>query len=206
MGEFASYREWREKLLVDADEVFKAFQKWDGFAHQVMQQAEESLTASGTARVEIPRGFKELTYLLASVCDIGPYTIDPSPLTDYLRIAQHCELDGVAEVYDHTIDDFGIGRDRVVPIANRLITAMIADAGLEERGVTFEATKLANPNEARDQWMYDERARGQTLGQILFDLESHVEWKPIGTVQGVGRAIDGYCRRKRIPLIRRTQE
>jgi hypothetical protein len=119
-------RELRKKLLTDAQAVSNAFNRWFRFASDLLQQADNSLAAQGTARLKLPKGFVDLTYLLGSVCDTGPFSIDPSPLTDFLRMCQHMEIDGLAETYNHSIEDFIKAADRVVPVANRLLWAMTA--------------------------------------------------------------------------------
>jgi hypothetical protein len=119
----------RDKLLVDVDGASNAFNRWFRFAAGILQEAADSAAQNGAPRVSVPKGFVDLTYLLASVCDIGRFSIDPSPLTDFLRMCQHMEADGMAERYNHTVDELIKAADRVVPVANRLLWAMVAVKG-----------------------------------------------------------------------------
>jgi hypothetical protein len=122
-------RALREKLLVDVDGASNAFSRWFRFAAGILQEAADSAGQNGTARASVPKGFVDLTYLLASVCDIGRFSIDPSPLTDFLRMCQHMEVDGMSETYSHSVDELIKAADRVVPVANRLLWAMVAVKG-----------------------------------------------------------------------------
>ncbi|HEX2476121.1 MAG TPA: hypothetical protein VHK01_15325, partial [Lacipirellulaceae bacterium] len=55
--------------------------------------------------------------------------IDPTPLTDFLRMCQHMEIEGMAATYNHSVDELVKAADRVVPVANRLLWAMVATKG-----------------------------------------------------------------------------
>lgn len=74
--------------------------------------------------------------------------------------------------------------------------------------ITGPASKTAeSTNDDRDAWMYAEKKAGKTHSQIRYALEKqHPEWDSLDTDQAVGRAIDRYCERKGIPLIRRKQK
>ncbi len=122
-------RALREKLLVDVDGASNAFSRWFRFAAGVLQEAADSSAQYGNARVSVPQGFVDLTYLLSCVCDMGRFSIDPSPLTDFLRMCQHMEVNGTAETYNHSVDELIKAADRVVPVANRLLWAMVATKG-----------------------------------------------------------------------------
>ena len=59
-------------------------------------------------------------------------------------------------------------------------------------------------NDPRDAWLYQEKLAGKTNGQILFALKrDHAEWYPLETQQAVGRAVDRYCERHGLSLVRR---
>jgi hypothetical protein len=147
-------RALREKLLVDVEGASNALNRWFRFAAGVLQEAADSAAQNGAARVNVPKGFLDLTYLLASVCDIGRFSIDPSPLTDFLRMCQHMETDELAEKYSHSVDDLVKAADRVVPVANRLLWAMVAVKGggghalLEPK---FEPAQRAPQNDRQEQ-------------------------------------------------------
>jgi hypothetical protein len=84
--------------------------------------------------VNVPAGFAELTYQLAWWCDAGPFTIDPTPLTDCHRFVEQAAAAGRVENGDgarEAFDDFGDAYTAAIPVFNRMITAAAIKAGIE---------------------------------------------------------------------------
>jgi hypothetical protein len=70
-----------------------------------------------------------------------------------------------------------------------------------------QSPQLMSANDPRDAWMYEQKRAGQTHPQIRTALaKEHPEWDSLDKDQAVGRAIDRYCERKGLPLLRRKRK
>jgi hypothetical protein len=59
-------------------------------------------------------------------------------------------------------------------------------------------------NDDRDIWLYNEKKAGKTHASIRAALgREHPKWEQLESEQAVGRAVDRYCHRKNLAMIRR---
>ena len=121
-------REWREKILSSSDELNFATGLW-------LKQSEHfyATLLDGEHIGFEPRGLFEMTYLLASVCDIGPMNIDPTPLTDFERLARRLRYRSQGKsanvesaATDTELEQLGDSLERAKPVLNRMTWAMVA--------------------------------------------------------------------------------
>lgn len=88
------------------------------------------------------------------------------------------------------------------------------DGDFLRSGIDTETKKTSalpvveSPNDDRDKWMYEQKkVAGKTHSQIRFAIaRENAEWYSLGTDQAVGMAIDRYCSRHDLPLVRRKNE
>lgn len=82
------------------------------------------------------------------------------------------------------------------------VSAILIDTLVVDRG----SSELQSANDLRDEWMYRSKKNGKTHGEIRAILKSdHSDWDQLESEQAVGRAIDRYCERNKLPLVRRKK-
>jgi hypothetical protein len=86
LAEFQPLEETRKNILEDFDLLIKATKVWMNYAARFWVRGTSCFEADDWARFlsdPLPRGFSELTAILAWCCDGSQkYSIDPTPLTD----------------------------------------------------------------------------------------------------------------------------
>lgn len=90
-------------------------------------------------------------------------------------------------------------------IAITLEKCVMQVAYLRDRAAReLEPKQLAvrRKNDERNQWMYEQRRAGKSLGQIQLDLADHPDWCPIDSPAGIQAAIDRYCELNSFKLLR----
>jgi hypothetical protein len=128
--------------------------------------------------------------------------IDPLPTWDFV-LAISNSLDALESEQSPDFEKLDQLSGRAV-LAVMLMQSFDANSG--DDGAGKETTIVVSTNEARDKWMYEQKVSGKTSGQILAALKrEHSEWDQCTTEQAVGRAIDRYCGRKNITLLRRKR-
>jgi len=114
---------------------------WIDFTSQFLFRM--TVTASpelASRRVIELAGYEELTRALAWWCDAGPFSIDPTPLTDCLRFAKQAEFE--CQCYDSERQLEAASRlsdafDRALPVLSRMSLAAAVAEG-EEPQAAFD--------------------------------------------------------------------
>jgi hypothetical protein len=84
------------------------------------------------------------------------------------------------------------------------ITAPLRELFPANNDGASDAVTIQSTNDARDEWLYEQKKAGATLVTIRRRLtREHPEWEPLKTDQAIGKAIDRYCDRKELSRLRR---
>lgn len=133
INRFRPLSKTREEIKAKADKLHEVAEAWnEATAEMLFRAIAEWDRDTDCPAVTIPTGYDELTYLLAWWCDQSPYSIDPSPLTDCLQLADRaagfCHVEDSLSAQD-AFNDLGRAAGRVSGVCNRMIYAMIVAEG-----------------------------------------------------------------------------
>jgi hypothetical protein len=162
---YPTIREWRRQILGDAaTKTPRSTAALDDLINTWSDLCAETRSRLRSNKSEPcePRGLYNITFLIATICDVGPASIDPTPITDFYEMiasirARQFIKSGLqpANVTEETFGELRSLEQKCYSIANRLRHAWVAMESIPEPESLDEEQDEADGPAGINQWRHN---------------------------------------------------